>query len=165
MADRSSFGSRGGGGPSSGRPSRGAGSLTVHLADELDVYFNEVAHGRPVGFVASPKWKPRTDVYETDHELVVHMDIAGMRAEDFNVELNDGILKISGARTTHQQGKRHYHAMEVQIGPFERRFRLPVVVDPASARATYEHGFLEIRLAKQPPRSSGAHSVRVGSSP
>ena len=65
------------------RPSRGSGSLTVHLADELDVYFNEVAHGRPVGFVASPKWKPRTDVYETDDELIVHMDIAGMQADDF----------------------------------------------------------------------------------
>src|SRR2546425_905755 len=78
------------------RPSRGSGSLTVHLADELDVYFNEVAHGRPVGFVASPKWKPRTDVYETDEELIVHMDIAGMVADDFSVELNDGILKIAG---------------------------------------------------------------------
>jgi HSP20 family protein len=144
------------------RPSRGSGSLTVHLADELDVYFNEVAHGRPVGFVASPKWKPRTDVFETDGELIVHMDIAGMRAEDFSVELDDGILKISGERIARQQeGKRHYHAMEVQIGPFERRFRLPVVVDPASIRATYEHGFLEVRLAKQPPRASGAQSVRV----
>ena len=145
------------------RPSRGSGSLTVHLADELDVYFNEVAHGRPVGFVASPKWKPRTDVYETDEELIVHMDIAGMKASDFSVELDDGILKISGERTAsaREQGKRHYHSMEVQIGPFERRFRFPVVVDPASIRATYEHGFLEIRLAKQPPRSSGAQSVRV----
>jgi HSP20 family protein len=144
------------------RPSRGSGSLTVHLADELDVYFNEVAHGRPVGFVASPKWKPRTDVYETDEELIVHMDIAGMRAEEFTVELDDGILKISGERRgMRQQGKRHYHAMEVQIGPFERRFRLPVVVDPSSIRATYEQGFLEVHLAKQPPRSSGAQSVRV----
>jgi HSP20 family molecular chaperone IbpA len=51
--------------------------------------------------------------------------------------------------------------MEVQVGPFERRFRLPVVVDPETIRATYEHGFLEVRLTKQPPRSSGAHSVRV----
>src|SRR6266705_3450500 len=104
------------------RPSRGSGSLTVHLADELDVYFNEVAHGRPVGFVASPKWKPRTDVYETDDELIVHMDIAGMQADDFSVELDEGILRISGERTTRQPagGKRHYHSMEVQIGPFER---------------------------------------------
>ena len=56
--------------------------------------------------------------------------------------------------------------MEVQIGPFERRFRLPVVVDPDSIRANYEHGFLEIRLTKQPPppvsRAAGAQSVRVG---
>jgi len=100
-------------------------------------------------------------VYETDEELIVHMDIAGMLAADFSVELNDGILKIAGERIPRQQGRRHYHSMEVQIGPFERRFRLPVVVDPASIRATYEHGFLEIRLAKQPPRSSGAQSVRV----
>src|SRR6266516_3424693 len=87
------------------RPSRGSGSLTVHLADELDVYFNEVAHGRPVGFVASPKWKPRTDVYETDDELIVHMDIAGMQADDFSVEMNDGILRISGERATRQQAE------------------------------------------------------------
>ena len=90
------------------RPSRGSGSLTVHLADELDVYFNEVAHGRPVGFVASPKWKPRADVYETDDELIVHMDIAGMRAEDFSVELDEGILRIAGERPTRQPGRRHY---------------------------------------------------------
>jgi HSP20 family protein len=149
--------------PPPNRPSRGSGSLTVHLADELDVYFNEVAHGRPVGFVASPKWKPRTDVYETDEELIFHMDIAGMRAEDFIVELDESILKISGERATRQQGsgKRHYHAMEVQIGPFERRFRLPVVVDPGSTRAIYQHGFLEIRLAKQPPSTTGVQTVKV----
>jgi HSP20 family protein len=114
-----------------------------------------------VGFVASPKWKPRADVYETDDELIVHMDIAGMRAEDFSVDLDEDILRIAGERQTRQQGKRHYHAMEVQVGPFERRFRLPVVVDPASIRATYEHGFLEIRLAKQPPRTTGLQTVRV----
>ena len=142
------------------RPSRGSGSLTVHLADELDVYFNEVAHGRPVGFVASPKWKPRTDVYETDNELIVHMDIAGMHAEDFSVELNDGILKISGERTARQQGKRHYHSMEVQVGPFERRLLLPVPVNPDTMHAAYDLGFLEVRLQKI-PRPSGQHSVKV----
>jgi HSP20 family protein len=142
-------------------PRHSSGAFTVHLADELDVYFNEVAHGRPVGFVASPKWKPRTDVYETDTELVVHMDIAGMRAEDFQVKFEDGILTISGERAVRREGKRHYHAMEVQVGPFERRFRVPVPVDPGSIRAAYEHGFLEIRFSKQPPRASGPQSVRV----
>src|SRR6266516_7070445 len=150
------------GGSSGGqRPSRGSGSLTVHPAEELEVYFNEVAHGRPVGFVASAKWKPPTDIFETDDALVVCMDIAGMRSEDFSVQLADGILTIGGERKVRRDGKPHYHAMEVQVGPFERRFRLPVRVDPESIRASYEQGFLEVWLAKLPARLSGPQSVKV----
>ena len=149
-------------GGSSGRPSRGSGSLTVHPAEELEVYFNEVAHGRPVGFVASAKWKPPTDIFETDAALVVYMDIAGMRSEDFSVEYVDGILTIAGERQARRnEGKPHYHAMEVQVGPFERRFRLPVPVDPEGIRASYEQGFLEVWLVKLPARLSGPQSVRV----
>jgi HSP20 family protein len=149
-------------GGSSGRSSRGSGSFTAHPADELEVYFNEVAHGRPVGFVASFKWKPLTDIYETDDALVIYMDIAGMRAEDFSVEYVEGVLTIAGERAAQRhEGKPHYHAMEVQVGPFERRFRLPVSVDPQSIRASYEHGFLEVRLTKLPARLSGPQSVRV----
>jgi len=145
----------------SGRSPRGSGGFTVHLADELEVYFNEVAHGRPVGFVGSPKWKPPTDVYETTDAIVVHMDIAGMRSEDFKVELADGILTISGERVPASEGKRHYHALEVQVGPFERRLRVPTPVDPASVHASYEAGFLEVRVRKLPPGASGTHSVKV----
>jgi hypothetical protein len=97
-----------------GRSSRGSGTFTVHLADELEVYFNEVASGRAVGFVASPKWRPRADVYETEGELVVQLDIAGMAADAFRVELADGLLTIGGERVARGDGKRHYHAMEVQ---------------------------------------------------
>ncbi len=143
------------------RPARGSGSFSVHQADELEVYFSEMAHGRPVGFVASPKWKPRCDVYETADALIVHVDIAGMSAGDFQVEVQDGVLLIAGERTARGEGKRHYHSMEVQVGPFERRLRLPVPVDPRSMRATYESGFLEVHLAKLPERRSGTHSVKV----
>jgi HSP20 family molecular chaperone IbpA len=141
--------------------SRGSGGFTVHIADELEVYFNEVAHGRPIGFVGSLKWKPPTDVYETDEAVVVHMDIAGMHAGDFHVELADGILTISGERLARREGKRHYHAMEIQIGPFERRLRIPAPVDPGSVHASYDAGFLEVRLRKLPARGSGTHSVKV----
>src|SRR6266702_4402619 len=115
------------GGGSASRPSRGSGSLTVHLPDAL----------------------------------VICMDIAGMRSEDFTVELANGILTIGGERKLRREGKPHYHAMEVQVGPFERRFRLPTPVDPESIRANYEQGFLEVRLTKLPARLSGPQSVRV----
>ncbi len=51
--------------------------------------------------------------------------------------------------------------MEVQVGPFERRFRTPVPVDPTSLRAVYEDGFLEVRLRKLPHPLSGPHTVKV----
>lgn len=143
------------------RPPRGSGPFTVHLADELEVYFNEVAHGRPVGFAASPKWRPRADVYESEDELVVQMDIAGMDAGAFRVELAAGVLTIAGERSSPGTGKRHYHAMEVQIGPFERRLRLPVPVDAGSLRANYEQGLLEVRLRRVSTGGSQSHSVKV----
>jgi HSP20 family protein len=152
-----SFSSGAGG---AGRSSHGSGGFTVHLADELEVYFSEVKDGRPVGFVASPKWRPPTDVFETADALIVYMDVAGLHREDFEVSLADGVLTISGERKPRVDGKRHYHAMEVQVGPFERRLRLPVRVDPNTMHAAYDLGFLEVRL-KKIPRQSSSHSVKV----
>src|SRR2546425_7687574 len=75
------------------------------------LFRSEVAHGRPVGFVASAKWKPPTDIFETDDALVVCMDIAGMRSEDFSVQLADGILTIGGERKVRRSEE---HTSELQ---------------------------------------------------
>jgi HSP20 family protein len=128
------------------------------LADELEVYFNEYVRGSPVGFVSASKWRPATDIYETGDSFVVVMDIAGVEPGGFSVTFDDGVLIISGERRDQASGRREYHAMEVRVGPFERRFRFTEPVDPASLKATYELGFLEIRLSKIPEK---ARPVRV----
>jgi HSP20 family protein len=125
---------------------------TPQLADELEVYLNECVRGSPVGFVSTPKWRPPADIYETDYFFVVVIDIAGIDPDGFSVTFDGGVLTVSGERQETASGRREYHAMEVKVGPFERRFRFPRRVDPASLRATYEVGFLEIRLAKVPDK-------------
>ncbi len=147
-----------GGGPK--RTGRGSGPFIVHTGDELEVYFNEVAHGRPVGFVASAKWRPRADVYETADTITVLVDIAGMEAGGFTIEFSEGVLTIAGERQLRPRQRSHYHAMEVQAGPFERRLRLPVPVDPASMVAQYTNGMLEVRLGRIPERRAGSFTVK-----
>jgi HSP20 family molecular chaperone IbpA len=49
----------------------------------------------------------------------------------------------------------------VQAGPFERRLRLPVPVDPASMVAEYTNGMLEVRLTRIPERRAGSFSVKA----
>ena len=123
-----------------------------HIADELEVYFNEYLRGTPVGFVSAAKWRPPADIYETEDAFVVVMDIAGVRPDGFTITFDDGLLTISGVRHDQASGRREYHAMEVRVGPFERRFRFAEPVDPDSLKATYDLGFLEVRLAKKPRR-------------
>ena len=140
------------------RAPRPSGPVTPHSADELEVYFNDYVRGATVGFVSTPKWRPPTDIYETDNAFIVVMDIAGVEPGAFTVSLDAGMLTVSGERKERASGRREYHAMEVKVGPFERTFRLPKPVDSASLRATYDLGFLEIRLAKlpaPPPREVG----------
>ena len=136
--------------PPGGRPSGPA--APKHLSDELEVYFNDFVRGTPVGFISAPKWRPASDIYETDDAFIVVMDIAGVAPGGFSVTFEDGLLTVSGERADTASGRREYHAMEVKVGPFERRFRFAKRVDPASLKATYELGFLEIRLAKVPDR-------------
>jgi len=127
---------------------RSSGPSKPHLADELEVYFNECVRGSPVGFVTAPKWRPPTDIFETEDAFVVVMDIAGVEPDGFAVTFDAGILTVSGERRETASGRREYHAMEVKVGPFERRFAFAKRVDPSSLKASYEAGFLEIRLAK-----------------
>ena len=141
------------------RVPRPSGPVTPHNADELEVYFNDYLRGARVGFVSTPKWRPPTDIYETDDSFIVVMDIAGVDPGEFTVSLDAGMLTVSGERKERASGRREYHAMEVKVGPFERSFRLPRPVDAASLRATYELGFLEIRLAKLP--APPPHAVDV----
>jgi len=141
------------------RAPRPSGPVVLHDAGELEVYFNDYVRGAPVGFVSTPKWRPPTDVYETDAGFVFVMDIAGVEPGEFSVSLAAGLLTVSGERKERASGRREYHAMEVKVGPFERTFRLPKPVDPASLKATYDLGFLEIRLAKAP--APPPHAVGV----
>ncbi len=93
-------------------------------------------------------WRPPTDVYETETEVVVEVEIAGMRDEDCRVGLEGRMLTISGLRVNMSHEQRAYHEMEIHSGEFRTDIELPAAIDTTAIRAVYEDGFLRIRLQK-----------------
>jgi len=97
--------------------------------------------------VRSSLWSPPTDVYETEANCVVKVEVAGMRDEDFEVALENNVLTISGIRLDLNE-RRAYHQMEIRFGKFEIAVSLPAPVDVEKAVAEYKDGFLVVLLPK-----------------
>lgn len=100
-------------------------------------------------------WLPRADLYETENDLVVRVEVAGVQKESLNVSLSSDrrILTIRGTRSEQfidERTKIRYHQLEVYFGPFERDVLLPtdLDVDADQVSATYREGFLVVTLPK-----------------
>jgi HSP20 family protein len=103
---------------------------------------------RTVGWqVTSSLWSPLTDVYETESELVVRLEVAGMRESDFEITFNNGILLVRGVRSDTPE-RRGYHQMEIHFGKFSTSIGVPEPIDLDSSVAEYKDGFLIIRMPK-----------------
>ena len=97
--------------------------------------------------VRSTTWSPPTDLYETQENCVIKVEVAGMRDEDFEVAFENNILMIRGHRPDVHE-RRAYHQMEIRFGQFEIAVEIPAVVDIEKAIAEYKDGFLVILLPK-----------------
>jgi HSP20 family protein len=96
-------------------------------------------------------WRPPTDVFETDLEFVVLVELAGMRGVEIAVTLDEQLLRIRGTRPE-SSGTRAYHQMEINYGDFVLEVRLPVPIDRERIDASYSDGFLKVLLPKTQPR-------------
>ncbi len=107
-------------------------------------------------------WRPPTDVYETDSDIVIKVSLAGVRPEQIGIECNGEVVTIHGVRESADQGTvRAYHQMEIRNGYFERRIAIHRPFDPRQARAQYEDGFLRVFIPKAPRPVRRIVSIRL----
>jgi HSP20 family protein len=100
-------------------------------------------------------WSPPTDVYETEEAVIVRVEVAGMREEDFEILLEERFLSIRGTRPDISE-RRAYHQLEIPFGEFISDVELPVPVATDQIEAIYQSGFLRLVLPKITP-----HQIRV----
>jgi HSP20 family protein len=93
------------------------------------------------------------DVVETENEVIVRVELAGVHSRDLRVGVDGSELCISGQRSTGEPAGVRLHQMEIATGPFERRLRIPVGFDRERVNAHLADGILTIRLPKRGRRS------------
>jgi HSP20 family protein len=100
--------------------------------------------------VSTSDWTPAVDIKEEDHRYLIHADVPGIKAEDIDISLEDGILTIKGERR-HESNEEHkgYKRIERARGTFLRRFALPEAADPETVKASCKDGVLEVVIGKQ----------------
>ena len=101
--------------------------------------------------VRSSIWRPPTDVFENEQEVIVRVEIAGMREDDFSISLTGDRLTVRGNRPDIQE-KRAYHQMEIFFGEFNVEVNLPAPVLADQVIAEYQAGFLRLVFPKDEPK-------------
>ena len=92
---------------------------------------------------------PKVDVVETEKAFELFVEVPGMNKEDFNLEVNDNYLTISGERKfSSEKNEKNFHSIETRYGSFSRSFTLPDSVSSDKINAKYNNGILELTIPK-----------------
>jgi len=95
-------------------------------------------------------WVPAVDIKEEQDRFLIHADIPGVNPEDIDVHMENGILTISGNRSSeHKVESEGYKRVERVCGTFLRRFTLPDTANAENISAKCTHGVLEVIIPKQ----------------
>jgi HSP20 family protein len=126
------------------------GSLTgpvFGLRREIDRLFEDTFGG---GESRRTGWVPAVDVREDNKEIVLEIELPGIKPSDVDVTAENGVLTIRGEKqsTSTEGTEGRYHVVERTYGSFTRSFQLPSAVDERSIEADFEDGLLSVRIPK-----------------
>ena len=93
-------------------------------------------------------WTPALDLYQTNDDVVAVIEIPGMRKEDIEISLQDGVLTIAGERKGESADGDKNARTERFVGKFRRSVSLPTRVDVNKVNANYKDGILTVTLPK-----------------
>lgn len=107
-------------------------------------------------------WAPQIETFRRGDSLVIRADLPGLTKEDVNVEVDDGVLTISGERCEdHTDEQDGFYRTERSYGEFFRSLPLPEGVSDAQCDATFKDGVLEVTFPVPKQRERNAKRVKV----
>jgi HSP20 family protein len=120
------------------------------MQDQLDRAFTNLSGGStsswaPDTMFGASDWAPAIDVFQRGNDLVVRADVPGLSKDDISVDIADDQVTIRGERRhDHEEERDGVFRSERSYGSFCRVVPLPQGAIADSAKATFNHGVLEI---------------------
>lgn len=109
----------------------------------IDRFFNENLENGNASF------NPRTDIAETEKAFEIEVAVPGFDKKDFNIDLNDGLLTISGERKfKKEKNEKNFYSIQTEYGSFKKSFQLPDNIMSEKIEAAYENGILSLTIPK-----------------
>ena len=100
----------------------------------------------------APAPLPAADLYETDGEFVVALDVPGFEESELEIEVSDHTLTVTGERKEAKQEEGKEYMLHERVEQrFARRFELPVEADLDHVKAMFRKGVLEVHAPKAEP--------------
>ncbi len=105
---------------------------------------------------------PKFNINETDKEIKIDVELPGLTEQDVNVDLQDGILTISGEKKFQKEDKKdNYHLVEHSYGSFHRSIRLPEGIKEDQIEAKLKNGVMQISIPKDETSSKKTKKIEV----
>ena len=89
---------------------------------------------------------PAMEVHQDESHIEITAELPGVKEEDVDLSVEDGILALSGEKKSERQSENGYS--ERSYGRFERRITLPSNIDEEKCSADFRDGVLTITLPK-----------------
>jgi HSP20 family protein len=120
------------------------------LEREIEEFLEDAGgRHRAAGLFWERLWRPRFNLYESDEEVIILVDLAGTKKEDLDIRCDARTLYLRGEREDPIPcSVKRCHHLEIPSGPFQRQIHLPSAIDPSRVAVAYEDGWLQIRLSK-----------------
>ena len=129
-----------------------------NAGDPFDEFFNFDSHqwgvsllpaiDRGLGFGKNSIF-PAVDVTEEEKQVIVKVDVPGLKREDISLSAEGSVLTVLGERKSQEEEKnKHFHRRERSYGRFERSIDIGTIIDQSKVQAKYRDGVLNITIPK-----------------
>jgi HSP20 family protein len=137
----------------------------VNVQREMERVFRSWVPQAPTFPVATGRaWRPALEVLETETDLLVTAELAGIDEGSLDVTVDGEVLSIVGTRSGHrEEAVCSYWEAGINYGAFQAEVFIPGALRIDDAEATYINGMLRIRLPRATPVPATPRRIQLSS--